>query len=266
MIDIDNYFNHSEGMKIINSYEAIRDNIDLLSATVQVDENGLAHDKYGGTQYQDYAITRKDGSKVILRELSSELEGLHKYMIKYDLYSSPNNNNSIICYSEGIDLKTAYSNQLYFNALQSLIDENRIQDRLNIATSNGCDTLYLGGITYENNKYRKSRDPHTEAVLYQYLRNQNMNKNLPVPQPEEKKGLLSWVKKQWKKVKNVFSKSSKSSPEHEQTAYDPNKAYRDDSRLSPEQLSPLVQKSNDMDYEHQSQQYTHNNDNDELSL
>ena len=146
-------------VRIVPSPEARVWNINVSSPNTftMSGEDGLIHGPFGQEHYQDYAITREDNTDIIIRELPDKALkslDLRAYRIMDDFTSIPNDSNSIVVYSEGINFQKMMQDEEYAKTLQKLLDKERIQQKMTMAKSANMEMgTYIGQVYQKNNRY-----------------------------------------------------------------------------------------------------------------
>lgn len=100
----------------------------------------------------NFAITREDGSEIIIREAESNIPGIKTYILSYDLENKFTKENTRIVYSEGLNFAEMYNNPKYAIHVREMLDEKNLNQMEEIARENGCDYGYIGSIVKSQNK------------------------------------------------------------------------------------------------------------------
>ena len=129
-------------------------------------------DKYGSEYLQDIMISRDDGTRIIIHELFSDIDSLEKVEL-----SEVDMNNNIIktinAYTDGLDFSKMQSEYDYLDCLaNSLLSQNRLYLKEQIANSYGLDEIYIGSVqrSPKTNNYIKMAKKPDKLMMKDIIR------------------------------------------------------------------------------------------------
>lgn len=119
-------------------------------------------DKYGYEYLQDIMITRDDGTKIIIHEMDSDIDSLKKVELSEVDWNNKIVKN-ILAYTDGLDFSKMQSEQDYLDCLaNSLLSQNRLDSKEQIANSYGLEEIYIGSVKRHpktNNYVKTAKKP-----------------------------------------------------------------------------------------------------------
>lgn len=161
-------------------------------------------DKYGMDYIQDIMLTRDDGTRIIIHEIPSDIDLLKKIEL-----SEVDWNNKITkeisAYTDGLDFSKMQSEQDYLDCLaNSLLSQERLNSKEQIANSNGLSEIYIGSVQMNprTNQYMKSAKKPDNLMMEDIFR---AKKELKIQQ-EFKNNLINNEKQKSTMIKAISKK------------------------------------------------------------